>query len=156
MKEKLLVLDDELLLLKSLRELFEDEYEVYTANDVEEALLVAGEHDIAVILCDESLPGVPGHEFLRRVREISNAARVLMSEFADFAVLTEAVDSGQIFSYIAKPWEPPKLEARIKAAAAHFKLVQEAEQGRELLGALMRTPGKKPSPEASSRVVRST
>jgi PAS domain S-box-containing protein len=137
MKEKLLVLDDELLLLKSLRELFEDEYEVYTANDVEEALLVAGEHDIAVILCDESLPGVPGHEFLRRVREISNAARVLMSEFADFAVLTEAVDSGQIFSYIAKPWEPPKLEARIKAAAAHFKLVQEAEQGRELLGALM-------------------
>jgi PAS domain S-box-containing protein len=137
MKEKLLVLDHELLILKSLQELFQDDYEVYTTDEAEQGLLLAGEHDFAVILCDESLPGVPGHEFLRRVREISNAARVLMSEFADFVALTEAVNSGQIFSYIAKPWEPPKLKARIKAAAAHFKLVQEAEQGRELLGALM-------------------
>jgi len=137
MKEKLLVLDDEPLILKSLQELFEEDYEVYSTHDAEQALLLAGEHDIAVILCDESMPGVPGHEFLRRVREISSAARVLMSEFADFAALTEAVNSGQIFSYIAKPWEPAKLRARIKAAATHFKLVQEAEQGRELLAALM-------------------
>ena len=104
---------------------------------MEEALRLAAEHDFAVILCDESLPGVPGHEFLRRVRKISNAARVLMSGYADFTALTQAVNSGQIFSYIDKPWEPPKLKARIKAAAMHFKLVQEAEQGRELLGAFM-------------------
>jgi PAS domain S-box-containing protein len=137
MKEKLLVLDDELVILKSLQQLFEEDYEVYATDDAEQALLLAGEHDIAVILCDETLPGVPGHVFLRRVRQISSAARVLMSEFADFTALTEAVNSGQIFSYIAKPWEPAKLKARIKAAATHFKLVQEAEQGRELLGALM-------------------
>lgn len=137
MKEKLLVLDDELLILESLGKLFEDDYEVYVTGDAEEALRRAGEQDIAVILCDESMPGVPGHEFLRRVREISNAARVLMSEFADFTALTEAVNNGQIFSYIAKPWEYAELKARIKAAATHFKLVQEAEQGRELLGALM-------------------
>ncbi len=84
MKEKLLVLDDELLILKSLQELFEEDYEVYTTHDAEQALLLAGEHDIAVILCDESLPGVPGHEFLRRVREISSAARVLMSGYRRF------------------------------------------------------------------------
>ena len=137
MKEKLLVLDDEPLILKSLGELFEDDYEVHTTDDAEQALLLAGEHDIAVILCDENMPGVPGHEFLRRVREISNAARVLMSEFADFAALAKAVNSGQIFSCIAKPWAPANLKARIKAAVTHFKLVQEAEQGRELLGALM-------------------
>ena len=88
MREKLLVLDDELLILKSLQELFEEDYEVYSTHDAEQALLLAGEHDIAVILCDESMPGVPGHEFLRRVREISSAARVLMSEFADLAVYT--------------------------------------------------------------------
>src|ERR1700704_6269720 len=105
LKEKLLVLDDELLILKSLQELLEEDYQVYTTNDPKQALLLAGQHDIAVILCDETMPGVPGHEFLRRVRERSSAARVLMSEFADFAALTEAVNSGQIFSYIAKPWE---------------------------------------------------
>ena len=74
MKEKLLVLDDELLVLKSLQELLEDDYEVYTTDDAEDALRLVEEDDIAVILCGESLPGVPGHEFLRRVRAVSNAA----------------------------------------------------------------------------------
>lgn len=137
MKEQLLVLDDELLILKSIESLFEDDYEVYITDNADQALRLAGEHDISVILCDERMPGVPGHEFLRRVREISNAARVMMSGYADITALTEAVNSGQIFSYIAKPWEPPQLKAQIKAAAAHFKLVQEAEQARELLRALM-------------------
>ena len=137
MKEKLLVLDDEPLILKSIESFFEDDYQVYTADNAEQALLLAGEHDFAVILCDERMPGVAGHEFLRRVREISHAARVLMSGYAEIGALTEAVNSGQIFSYIAKPWEPPNLKAQIKAAAVHFKLVQEAEQGRELLNALM-------------------
>jgi len=137
MKEKLLVVDDELLILKSIESLFEDDYEVYITDNADQALLLAAEHDIAVILCDERMAGVHGHKFLRRVREISHAVRVMMSGYADITALTEAVNSGQIFSYIAKPWEPPELRARIKAAAAHFKLVQEAEQARELLSALM-------------------
>ena len=137
MKENLLVLDDEPLILKSIESLFEDDYEVYIADNAEQALLLAGAHEIAVILCDERMPGIAGHEFLRRVREISNAARVMMSGYADITALTEAVNSGQIFSYIAKPWEPPQLKAQIKAAAVHFRLVQEAEQARELLSALM-------------------
>ena len=137
MREKLLILDDESLILKSLENLFEDDYEVYTASDAAEALRLAEDNDIAVILCDERMPGVPGHEFLRQVREISSAARVMMSGYADIPALTDAVNSGQIFSYIAKPWEPVKLRAQIKAAAVHFKLIQEAEQERELLYALM-------------------
>src|SRR5665213_1979285 len=137
MKQKLLVLDDELLILKSLENLFEDDYEVYVTDDAEEALVLAGKHDIAVILCDERMPAVAGHEFLRRVREISSAVRVMMSGYADITALTEAVNSGQIFSFIAKPWEPPQLKAQVGAAAVHFKLVQEVEQGRGLLRALM-------------------
>ena len=117
-----------MLILKSLQELFADDYDVHVTEDAK-GLRLAGEHDIAVILCEESMPGVPGHEFLRRVRRISSAARVLMSEYADFAALTEAVNSGQIFSYIAKPWEPGKLKARIKAAAIHFKLSRRRSKG---------------------------
>jgi len=128
---KLLVLDDESLILKSLESLLEDAYEVYTTNDAAEALRLAEENDIAVILCDERMPGVPGHDFLRQVRKTSNAARVMMSGYADIPALTDAVNSGQIFSYIAKPWEPVKLQAQIKAAATHFKLIHEAEQERE-------------------------
>jgi PAS domain S-box-containing protein len=137
MKEKLLILDDEQLILRSLEHLFEDDYEVFTTIDAETALRLALEHDIAVILCDERMPGVSGHEFLRRVREVSKATRIMVSGYADISALTEAVNSGQIFAYIAKPWEPRKLKAQIAAAVVHFKLVQEVEQERGLLRALM-------------------
>jgi len=135
--EKLLVLDDEILILKSLKRLFEDDYEVFATTDAETALREARGRDIAVILCDERMPGTSGHEFLRRAREVSSATRVMMSGYADITALTEAVNSGQIFSYIAKPWDPQKLQAQVGAAAVHFKLVQEVEQGRGLLRALM-------------------
>jgi PAS domain S-box-containing protein len=136
-KEKLLVLDDESLILKSLEHLFEDDYEVLTTSDAFAALGLARQHDIAVVLCDERMPGVSGHEFLRRVREVSRATRVMMSGYADLSALTEAVNSGQIFAYIAKPWEPLKLRAQVGAAVVHFKLVQEVDQERGLLRALM-------------------
>jgi PAS domain S-box-containing protein len=137
MKEKLLVLDDELLILRSLESFFEDDYEVFTTSDAETAIGLAREHQIAVILCDERMPGTSGHEFLRRAREVSNATRVMMSGYADISALTEAVNGGQIFAYIAKPWEPLKLQAQVAAAAVHFKLVQEVEKERALLRALM-------------------
>jgi PAS domain S-box-containing protein len=137
MKEKLLILDDEALLLASLGHLFEDDYEVFATSDAGTALRMALENDIAVILCDERMPGLSGHEFLRRAREISKATRVMMSGYADMSALTEAVNSGQIFAYVAKPWEPPELKAQVAAAVVHFKLVQEVEQERGLLRALM-------------------
>src|SRR5258705_216791 len=106
MKAKLLILDDELLILTSLEKYFEADYEVFTTSDAETALRLAREHDIAVILCGDRMQGIAGTEFLRRAREISDATRIMMSGYADFGALTEAVNSAQIFSYIAKPWEP--------------------------------------------------
>src|SRR6185295_13342087 len=137
MKEKLLVLDDELLILKSIEHLFEDDYQVFTTTDAETALRLAREHEITVILSDERMPQFAGHEFFRRVREFSLAARLMMSGYADITALTEAVNSGQIFAYVAKPWEPLQLKAQVAAAVVHFKLIQEVEQGRGLLAALM-------------------
>ncbi|MGP0073670.1 MAG: PAS domain S-box protein [Bryobacteraceae bacterium] len=137
MKEKLLVLDDEPLIFTSLEHLFEDDYEVFTTTDAEVALALALANDLAVILCDERMPGVSGHEFLRRVRQVSRATRVMISGYADLDVLTEAVNSGQIFAYISKPWDPLQLRAQVDAAVVHFKLVQQIDQERELLRALM-------------------
>jgi len=137
MSDKLLILDDEALILASLEHLFEDDYEVFTATDAGTALRLALEHDVSVILCDERMPGVTGHEFLRDMREISHAARVMMSGYADMNALTEAINSGQIFAYVDKPWEPLKLKATVAAAVVHFKLVRDVDQERGLLRALM-------------------
>ncbi|MGA3190516.1 MAG: response regulator [Bryobacteraceae bacterium] len=137
MMEKILILDDEALILTSLEHLFEDDYEVFTTSNADTALQLALIHDMVVILCDERMPGVSGHEFLGRVKEVSSATRVMMSGYADMAALTEAVNSGKIFAYISKPWEPLKLKAQVTAAAVHFRVVREVDTERGLLRALM-------------------
>ena len=66
-----------------------------------------------------------------------------MSGGADISALTDAVNNGLIFAYVAKPWEPLKLKGLIAAAAGRFRLIHEVEQERRLLRALMeafRTP----------------
>ena len=73
MNEKLLILDDELLILKSLENFFEDDYEVFTTSDAETALRLAREHDIAVILCDESMMGATRHKVSMRVRSVGSS-----------------------------------------------------------------------------------
>ena len=79
MKEKLLVLDDEPRILASLENLLEDDYEVLTASDADTALELARRRDIAVVLSDERMPGLSRHEFLRRLKDVSNSTRVLLS-----------------------------------------------------------------------------
>jgi PAS domain S-box-containing protein len=83
------------------------------------------------------MPEMSGHEFLRSVREISKATRIMITGYADMSALTEAINGGQIFAYIAKPWEPVKLKAEVAAAEVHFRLVREVDQERALLHALM-------------------
>ena len=137
MKPTILILDDESLILTSLEHLLEDDYQVITTTDAEVALCLAAEHDLAVILSDERMPGLSGHEFLRRGKEVSAATRVMISGYADLSALTEAVNSGQIFAYVNKPWDPLALKATINAAAGKFKLLREIDHERGLLRALM-------------------
>jgi PAS domain S-box-containing protein len=137
MKPTILILDDESLILTSLEHLFEDDYEVHATTDAALALRLAGEHDLAVILSDERMPGLSGHEFLRRAKEVSKATRVMISGYADLTALTHAVNSGQIFAYVSKPWDPLALKATVSAAIGQFKLVQEIDHERGLLRALM-------------------
>ncbi|MDP8980025.1 MAG: response regulator [Acidobacteriota bacterium] len=136
-KEKLLILDDETRILSSLEDLFEDDYEVLTASDAETAMRLVQEYDVAVILTDERMPGLSGHEFLQKVKDISKATRVMISGYADMHALTEAVNRGQIFAYVGKPWEPIGLKATIGAAMGQFRLIQTIDRERALLQVLM-------------------
>jgi PAS domain S-box-containing protein len=137
MKDKLLFLDDEPLILASLENLFEDDYQVFATTDAAAALPLALEHDIAVIVCDERMPGLTGHEFFERVKTVSKATRVMISGYADLEAVTSAVNDGQIFAYVSKPWDPLALQAMVRTAVLQFKLVEEIDHERELLRALM-------------------
>jgi PAS domain S-box-containing protein len=136
-RKKLLVLDDEAKILTSIEDLFEDDNDVLTTSDPATALNLLQEQDVAVILTDERMPGLSGHEFLRKARNLSQATRVMISGYADVNALTEAVNAGQIFAYIAKPWEPLAFRETVRAAIVHFELIQAVERERQLLHALM-------------------
>jgi PAS domain S-box-containing protein len=136
-KQKLLILDDEPRILSSLQDLFEDDYEVLATTDAREALRLAEEQEIVVVVTDERMPELSGHEFLERVKEVSNATRMMVSGYTDISAITEAVNRGQIFAYVTKPWDPLQLKSTVSAALAHFKLNQAIDRERELLHVLM-------------------
>jgi len=66
-----------------------------------------------VILCDEHMPGITGHEFYGGSGKFPRATRLMMSGYADMSALTEAVNRGKIFAYIDKPWEPLQLKRKL-------------------------------------------
>ena len=128
-KVKILVLDDEVNITKSLRRLLleYDCYDLHTANSGREALeLLAGEPSMGVIVSDQRMPEMTGVEFLRRARElVPDAVRILLTGYADIQASIAAINQGAVFRYLTKPWDGDTLLQTIADAARHFRLVTE-------------------------------
>ena len=136
-KQTLLILDDEPRILTALQDLFEDDHHVLTTNNPVTAMQMVRDNEVAIVLTDERMPGLTGHEFLQQVKDISAATRILISGYADITALQDAVNGGQIFAYVPKPWEPEELKALVGAALVHYRLVQTVNRERALLRVLM-------------------
>lgn len=115
----ILIVDDEPRILDSLRDILEDDYCVFSTTDPLEALGMLKDLQVAVILADQRMPQLTGDEFLTRAQEISEAARVLITGYADISALIRAVNDGKILTYVAKPWEPLDLRDTVSKAAKY-------------------------------------
>src|SRR5205823_2760509 len=136
-KGTLLILDDEPHILTALADLFEDDYHVLTTSDAQEALSVMREHEVSIVLTDERMPGLSGHDFLKEARGVSSAVRIMVSGYADLAALQAAINGGHIFAYIRKPWVPLELKALVGTAMVQYETVRAVERERALLRVLM-------------------
>lgn len=136
-KEHVLVVDDEPQILTAITDLLEDEFEVWTAHDGPSALDILKEHEMAVILSDQRMPGMSGAEFLGQARVLSDATRVLVTGYSDLDALVSAVNLGQIHAYLSKPWNPLELKVVVRTAADRWRLDRTLQQERTLLLALM-------------------
>lgn len=132
-----LAVDDEPGILDSIEDLLENDFEVFTATTGAEALEVLTTRPVAVVLSDQRMPGMSGDEFLAQAAELSAATQVLMTGYTDFEDLVEAVNNGQLFAFVSKPWEPQELRALVTGAAQRFQLVGEMQLERTLLHALL-------------------
>lgn len=133
MKEevKILCVDDEKNVLRALERLFMDEeYEVLTATNGEEALAVLAETPgIQLIISDYRMPGMDGVDFLKQVNERWPATiRIVLSGFADTASVVGAINEGQIYKFIPKPWNDDELKVTIAKALEVYFLRQKNER----------------------------
>ncbi|MBB6251029.1 response regulator [Nitrospirillum iridis] len=134
-----MVVDDEPEVLTAVADALEDEFNVLTSTSPLVARAMLEEDDISpvVIISDQRMPELAGHEFLRWARELSDATRVLITGYTDIDALGAAVNAGQIFGYLPKPWTPEKLRRLIREAAEHCAVRRALAEERRLLSHLM-------------------
>lgn len=129
---KILFVDDEENVLKSLKRLFMDEesFEIFTATSGEAGLKVISDNtDIALIVSDQRMPQMPGIEFLEKSREIvPDAIRILLTGYADGQAAIDAINKAAAHSYISKPWDDSELLSIIRASVSRYALKKENER----------------------------
>jgi len=130
-KPRLLCVDDEPIVLESLRDVLRRSFDVRTATSGPEALALLRREPrgYAVVLSDMRMPGMPGSVFLREARRCApTAVRMLLTGYTDSEAAAAAVNDGQIFRYLTKPCDRHQLkQACVGALAHHRALVAERE-----------------------------
>jgi two-component system, NtrC family, sensor kinase len=114
MRPKVLFVDDDENNLAVCEVVFGEDFDVLTASDGAEALALMRSHEVAVVVTDQRMPFMTGVELLELVkREFPDAARLLVTAYADSQAAIEAINRGRVRRYFKKPWEVSELKAEI-------------------------------------------
>jgi signal transduction histidine kinase len=125
-KIKILYVDDEENNLNSFKAFFRKYYEIYIAKNAAEALRIIESIPVEIILSDQRMPATTGVEFLEKtIPFCPNSIRILITGQSDIDVVIDAINRGQVFKYIQKPWDWEKLSLIIENAAQTFQSQKE-------------------------------
>jgi CheY-like chemotaxis protein len=126
-KPKMLVVDDEPDNLDLLYRTFRRDFDVLRAESGVNALsMLSTEGEVAVIISDQRMPEMKGTEFLSKtVPQFPDTVRIILTGFTDVEDLVEAINSGQVYKYITKPWDPNELKAVVQRAAETYELLKQ-------------------------------
>lgn len=125
MAEKMLVIDDEDVVLESCRKVFTEEgFDVVTTNRPEEGLKLLSDSSFQVVLCDWKMPGFDGMDVVEEVdRRSPDSAVVMISGYPSVGRATEAMKRGAM-DYVAKPFTPEEITRTVKKAVRR-KITEE-------------------------------
>ncbi len=121
----ILIVDDEEIVLVALRDtLLREGYTVVASPHAVHALSVLKEQTFSVIITDQQMPLVSGLEFLAQVREIQpDATRILITAVLNLSTVIDAINKGEIYRFVVKPWLREELLATVKNAVQRFELI---------------------------------
>ena len=141
--DSILIVDDEPVVLNALKETLERErYHVVACSSPIKALAILEERAFAVIISDQRMPEMLGLEFLVESRRICpHASRILITAVLSLPTIVDAINKGEIFRFVAKPWLREELLATVRNALHRHELITHNEilqaQTQELNARLM-------------------
>ena len=125
----ILFVDDEKLACEVFKAQFSDQFTIHTATKGMEALEVIDHHPIAVLLSDQRMPEMTGNMLLARVRDARpDTVRMIVTAYADIEAAIDAINSGEVYRYISKPYDETELRAVLQQAIERYFLVKERER----------------------------
>ncbi|MCZ6462878.1 MAG: ATP-binding protein [Proteobacteria bacterium] len=123
-----LYVDDEPENLRIFELTFKRQLSILTAQSAAEGLQVLNENPVAVVLSDQRMPGMTGTEFLARVREIDEKTiRILVTAYGDVETLSVAINDGQIYRFLPKPWDADDMGLTLRRAIEVYALDRERD-----------------------------
>jgi DNA-binding NtrC family response regulator len=116
-REVLLIVDDESRVLRSLKAIFRSGYQVRTTTNCMEALQILKNEKINTIISDQRMPEMRGVDLLHQARQISpNTMRLLLTGYSDAGSTQDAINEGEVYRYITKPWGQDDIQSVVADA----------------------------------------
>jgi response regulator RpfG family c-di-GMP phosphodiesterase len=135
-KIRVLYVDDEAHNLQSFKATFRRTFEVFIAESGKEGLEIFKNNAIDVLITDQRMPEMTGIELLMEVKKIDDEPmRILLTGYSDINAVIDAINKGQVYRYLSKPWQEDELRYTIESAYEVFYLRRE---NRELIKKLER------------------
>jgi len=129
-KHSVMIVDDEIMVIRSIvRVLGNEDYNYHFTTDPTAAVKILGNTPIDVIISDQRMPHMTGLELLMQAKRVSPASiRILMSGYSDFDIVIAAINDGQIYQYITKPWNNEKFIHTVYNAIKNKEETDEKER----------------------------
>ncbi len=135
-----------------MRGLFRREYDLFLTCEGAEAVEIAAENDVDVIVADQRMPGMTGVEVLAKVKERSpRTVRVLLTGYADPSAVEGSINVGEVFRFLSKPCPPKVLRETLDMAISASRTAPAMEQSPKAPEAKAEPVAEKaPAPEPAS------
>ncbi|MGF7077802.1 response regulator [Mucilaginibacter sp. UYCu711] len=121
-----LYVDDEINNLNSFKAAFRRDFEIFIASSAKEGRKILDTQEIGVIITDQRMPGMTGIEFLESILPVyPDTIRILLTGFSDINAVMDAINRGQVYKYLVKPWQNDELKMYIENALEIYNLRKE-------------------------------
>jgi len=126
---KVLFLDDEESILDGLQRLFiKEPYGILTTSSADKAREILTQEKIKVMVSDQRMPEIQGVKFLREIKDKHpDIIRILFTGYTDFSSAEEAINIGEVYRFISKPWKTTELLSTVRQSIEHYDLVTQAK-----------------------------